>query len=251
MVDHLRLIISFIAKVTKAVFASQDVRLKQSAKLVGQHKGNSVKSVYLGGKKDGGSVHSKPLDLIDKSNGSVFPSIHGRSANIKPVDSGSKTKNTSITVMSGKNHGDSVHFKPVDLSGKSKVNSVHFKPVVFNGKKNDKSAHAKTGDFGGRNNGDSVHGKSANVKPVDFSSKTQKKSVTVYFKPVSSKIKQGDLSYNTWGSLIFYVDLGLKTKHSFDVINPVISEGKAKDKSVIVKPNNEVRKTKGYSNKIK
>ena len=242
MVDHLRLIISFIAKVTKAVFASQDVRLKQSAKLVGQHKGNSVKSVYLGDKKDGGSVHSKPLDLIDKSNGSVFPSIHGRSANIKPLDFGSKTKNTSVTVMSGKNHGDSVHFKPVDLSGKSKVNSVHFKPVVFNG---------MTGDFGGRNNGDSVNGKSANVKPLDFSSKTQKKSVTVYSKPVSSKIKQGDLSYNTWGSLIFYVDLGLKTKHSFDVINPVISEGKAKEKSVIVKPNKEVRKTKGYSNKIK
>ena len=48
-----------------------------------------------------------------------------------------------------------------------------------------------------------------------------------------------------------YVDLGLNTNHSFDVINPVISEGKAKDKSVIVKPNNEVRKTKGYSNKIK
>jgi hypothetical protein len=242
LVDHSRLIISCITKVTKAVFASQDVRLKQSAKSVSQHKCNFVKSVNLGAKKDDGSVHSKPLDFIGKSNGkSVFPSVHGRSANVKPMDFSSKT----ATVLSGKNHGDSVDSKRVDLSDKSKVNSVHFKPVVLGGKKNARRI-TKPGDFGG-GNGDSVHGKSANVKPVDFSSKTQRKSITAYSKQLGGKIKQGDLSYNTGGSFIFYVDLGLKTKHSFDVI----LGGKAKDKSVIVKPNNEVRKTKGYSNKNK
>ena len=44
---------------------------------------------------------------------------------------------------------------------------------------------------------------------------------------------------------MLYVDLGVKAKHNFNVVNPVISEGKAQEKSVIVKPNNEVSKTKG------
>ena len=217
-VKHLILIILFITKITKPNrLASQDVRLKQSVKPVGQSNGDSV-----------------------------FPSIHGKSASSKPVDFSIKTKNMSVTVRSlylgGKNLGDSVNLKPVDSSDKSKVNSVHFKPAALGGKNNDKSAYTKPGDLSGRNNGDPFHGKSANVKPVDLSSKTQNKSVTVKLVYLGAKNQ---------GYSVHSKPVGGKSNGDSVHLNPVDLGGRNNDKSVHVQPGNLVGKLSGETVNVK
>ena len=61
-------------------------------------------------------------------------------------------------------------------------------------------------------------------------------------------ISEGDLSYKTQGFLTFSIDLGVKTKDNFHIVNPDILDRNVKEKSVIVKPKYEVSKSKGNSN---
>ena len=124
--------------------------------------------------------------------------------------------------------------EPDNVKGKTKVDGA--KPDAVKGKTKGDCAEPDVGNAKPKLTNVEPDGVSDGVKSggriKGYSSSLSNKS--------NSNVKQGDLSFKTWGSLMFYVVLGVKNKHKFYVVNPVILEGKAKVKSIIVKPNNEV-----------